>query len=325
MDPVLANLATTADRFGDQSVSKTAGAGQDAHHQEAQNPDARLLSTLAEPIRFTHDDLMKHGWQSISLGILTAAAAYPVLIIFGYVAIGSVVFFWDQFQADSAPWHDAVQMAMYAIIAAVGGAYVSVIWTGIVVLFTFWIAQLVVWSLRLRVNPIWFGAVYGGLIGFIAALPVTLEFSATASSGQDWSSLVMLALVPGIAIPLLQLGGAAGGRSAFDRAAYAVGVHRRLLAINWQPKVQRAALEAASRLATPAAAHFQFSIAHLLWIAAWVSLLLTVIRLSGVPHELIWPVLLGGLAYQAITLWLGALILPPFLAWRAARRKTRST
>jgi hypothetical protein len=49
----------------------------------------------------------------------------------------------------------------------------------------------------------------------------------------------------------------------------------------------------------------QFGTRHLLWIAAWLSLLLSIIRLSGVPFEFALPLLAGWVVYQGATLWIG--------------------
>ena len=70
---------------------------------------------------------------------------------------------------------------------------------------------------------------------------------------------------------------------------------------------------------------FRFRTIHLLWLGVWLSLLLTVIRLSGIPFELILPILLVWLAYQVATLALGSwLLLQAADAWRGGRQN-RST
>jgi hypothetical protein len=62
----------------------------------------------------------------------------------------------------------------------------------------------------------------------------------------------------------------------------------------------------------------------LLWISFWVSVLLTVIRLCGIPFEFVLPLLAGWAIYQAGTLWLGGKIVPRLAAWRR-ERASRST
>lgn len=198
-------------------------------------------------------------------------------------------------------------------------------WAGLIVIFTLPVVHLFIWSLKLKLDPIWLGACYGGMVGFIAILPLTLAISSELFSSNDWAVLLGFAVGPGITVPLGQLGGAGGGRRAWQRAAENVDRYRRMVAIGWQTKVNQRALEAASANGDPSPSHFQFRIAHLMWLVVWISLLLTIIRLSGVPYELIWPVLLGGLAYQAFTLWLGQFIVPPIVVWWTARRQSRST
>jgi hypothetical protein len=57
---------------------------------------------------------------------------------------------------------------------------------------------------------------------------------------------------------------------------------------------------------------FQFQIRHLLWITVWLSLLLSAIRLSGIPYGLMLQVLVLWLGFQMITLYLGSRILRRF-------------
>jgi hypothetical protein len=108
-----------------------------------------------------------------------------------------------------------------------------------------------------------------------------------------------------------QLGGAWGGKKSepFDRQ-YARAV---ALAAIFQRK--DSVNESSHALTANAKPALQFGIRHLLWIAGWVSLLLSVIRLSGVPFEYVLPLLVGWLAYQAATLRLGLLLMPRLVAW----------
>jgi hypothetical protein len=70
---------------------------------------------------------------------------------------------------------------------------------------------------------------------------------------------------------------------------------------------------------------FRFRIIHLLWLSVWLSLLLAAIRLSGIPYELILPLLLVWTIYQAAILRVGGWLLPHLAAaWRAGRQ-IRST
>ena len=57
-----------------------------------------------------------------------------------------------------------------------------------------------------------------------------------------------------------------------------------------------------------------------MWLIVWISLLLSVIRLSGIPFEYVLPLVAGWIVYQWLTLrvgwrlaqWLG----PKWTAWR---------
>jgi hypothetical protein len=61
----------------------------------------------------------------------------------------------------------------------------------------------------------------------------------------------------------------------------------------------------------------------MLWLGLWLSLLFTVIRLSGIAYELFLPILLAWLLFQATTLLAGGLIgrhlAPRWHAWRQSR------
>ncbi|HMO66691.1 MAG TPA: hypothetical protein PKE47_15970 [Verrucomicrobiota bacterium] len=57
----------------------------------------------------------------------------------------------------------------------------------------------------------------------------------------------------------------------------------------------------------------------------WLALLLTVIRLSGIQFELILPVLVAWLVYQAATLYCGWQLFTKLLPWWSRRRASCST
>ena len=69
----------------------------------------------------------------------------------------------------------------------------------------------------------------------------------------------------------------------------------------------------------------RFQIRHLLWITVWVALMLTAIRFSGIPFELILPALLCWLVYQAATLYVGGRLLRRFGPTWFPSRASRST
>jgi hypothetical protein len=62
---------------------------------------------------------------------------------------------------------------------------------------------------------------------------------------------------------------------------------------------------------------------HMMWLIVWLSLLLSVIRLSGIPFKYVVPLLAGWLLYQWLTLRVGGLLVtnlgPRWIAWRSRR------
>lgn len=141
-------------------------------------------------------------------------------------------------------------------------------------------------SLRLRVKATWFGAVCGGLVGFVTVTPLILF----GPYGIDWAFLLLWIVVgPALATPLGQLGGAWGSSKAH---------------IELWPQHDDCSRSTQDRW-------YQFDIKQMLWFSTWLALLLAAIHLLGIPFELFLPILLGWLIYQTATLWLG---------WMAIRR-----
>jgi hypothetical protein len=124
----------------------------------------------------------------------------------------------------------------------------------------------------------------GGLVGFAAILPFVLR--TPLASGANATDIALIALLgPCLTTVIGQLGGAWGGRQSAGR----------------QPSVS----EPTSASEVPSEPMLQFRIRHLLWLTVWISLLLTSIRLSGIPFGLLLPVLLAWLVFQAGTLMCG--------------------
>ena len=120
--------------------------------------------------------------------------------------------------------------------------------------------------------------------------------------GNFGNLLIVLAVGPGLATIFGQIGGAWGRRVSPSREN---GSAKR-------PCVRRSTFPAGSevepsqREEATAAEHrpwFQFGISTLLWVAVWISLLLSVIRLSGFDLAIASPILLAWLVFQAATLW----------------------
>ena len=194
------------------------------------------------------------------------------------------------------------------------------VWAGIVALFTVPFVHLVVWSFRLRAGLIWLGAFTGGLVGFVAILPLMFQLPRIAATTEAWYVLMVLAVGPGLATVLGQLGGAVGGRTAAKLAIELAEQHQRLLSVRWRRESARSPGEDGGITAESHESQFQFRIAHLLWLGVWLSLLLTLIRLSGIPYEFILPLLLGWLVFQAATLWIGWQLVRHLGTWSTRRR-----
>jgi hypothetical protein len=145
------------------------------------------------------------------------------------------------------------------------------------------------------------------------------------NSGETWGALVMFSVGPGVATVVGQIGGALGGRRAIWQLQAKMAARQSLMEFGWKPAIvlDECHLEnVASEAAFP---RVRFRIIHLLWIGVWLSLLLTLIRLSRVPYELILPLVVGWLIYQAATLAIGGWLVCRLGPWWRARRQTRST
>ena len=126
---------------------------------------------------------------------------------------------------------------------------------------------------------------------------------------------------PALATIVGQVGGALGGKRAIERIAFS---HRapkiELLRMKFELKLPSAEQDdpiSPSEAAKEGSGRFQFRTVHLLWVGVWFSLLLTTIRLSGIPYELILPMLLGWGAFQSFTLLVGGRLVRRFGPWWA--------
>ena len=264
-----------------------------------------------------------HDWSHIAEGILCAGASYP--IVSGL--IGAVMMIWDAIaNYDTGPTSfelgDSLGESLSVLLlGSVLGALFALAWTVIAIAVTLPIVNLIVRSIDLKANPIWLGAFAGGLTGFVALLPLTFELPRYPGKVELDELLFVLALGPGLTTILGQIGGAWGGRRAswYERAVAAATV------CEMRPTVDQVTVESQFDGGPSTTRTLQFRIRHLLCAAVWLSLLLSVIRLSGIPYALALPLLTGWLVYQAATLWIGwhlARWLGP--RW-SARRENRST
>jgi hypothetical protein len=61
----------------------------------------------------------------------------------------------------------------------------------------------------------------------------------------------------------------------------------------------------------------------MMWLIVWISVLLCVIRLSGIPFEYVLPLIAGWIVFQWITLRVGERLVrslrPRWVGWRSLR------
>jgi hypothetical protein len=266
-------------------------------------------------------DAISYDWARIGFGIALAGGAYPLVLAAIFAAVGTMSLAWNALAGNQygpkigESFEMLVALGMYSVC----GGMVGILWSGLVTVLTLPIVYLFAWSLSLHTSIVRIGAFAGGLVGFICVLPLTLSKPWPNFDGDFWQVVVIASLGPMLTTVLGQLGGAWGGSKS-----RAIGPAR-----DWNLLVGPAAGEPTTgnptdvhELARPS---FQFGIRHLLWISVWLSLLLALIRVCGIPFELVLPLLIGWLAFQSAALWIGGLLVQRIVSWRARRRQFRST
>jgi hypothetical protein len=185
----------------------------------------------------------------------------------------------------------------FFFFASTIGTGIGLIWATIVCAAIMPLVYLVVLSVRARGSLTRLGAFAGGLVGFVAFLPMLLD-SPRPSRGSLMAPIWPLIFGPGWTTILGQVGGARGARRVgrYERAVAQAAVSR-------EKKTQMQGNEFGDISSAPS--RFQFGIRHLLWVGIWLSLLLTAIQLIFGSFHVVLPLLLGWLAYQAATLWIG--------------------
>jgi hypothetical protein len=254
-----------------------------------------------------------HNWSSIGLGIVLAGGAYPLVVTVIYFVTGVAVVLWRQVSGVSDlpgivdMFGVLVVLAVYLAVCSIAGVF----WTSVVCLLTLPLVHLFALSLKLRINTTWLAAFSGGLVGFVAVLPVMLPMMLRMPASTDLLAVVaILALGPGVTTILGQLGGAWGARRDERLGAQRRRRQSLIASGKWlSPTDATAGTNQPGDSQSPR--KFQFGIRHMLWIAVWLSLLLSVIRLSGIPFEFVLPLLVGWFVYQGATLWAG---------WRIGQR-----
>lgn len=290
-------------------------------------------STVAEPHSCPGDvsvdataqyrsDLVTFGWWLIAVGSILAAGIYPLLLI----PIGTIIYFAENLAAltsnpanSSAILTEVIKFCLFMPLFSLGCLF----WLSAIAALILPVLHLVVRSLELRVSFTRLGAFTGGLLVFFATFPMWLDWPRNAGS---WEVARVLLLGPAVATIVGQIGGAYGGLRASRRAEHQSKVRQRLMKLGWrEPAVYDIPRDANEPSTNKYRPWFRFRTSHLLWVAAWISLLLAAIRSVGVRFETVLPVIFGWLLYQTVTLWLGAVLVRRIAPWWASRWQGRST
>jgi hypothetical protein len=294
-------------------------------------PDATTLAALLDEAAIGRlalqqtnaryfEDLASFGWTSIGRRIILAGALFPLIFMLCTNTISLVVGL-----LSGRIWITAVPSAivgfLFALAAAgiVGGG-IGFIWTSLATVITLPVLHLAVWSMNIRADWLKLSAFAGGLVAFIATLPVSVAVTSILGAGGPRAPFgVMFLLVPAIATIVGQYGALTGGRRAVYTREAKNASRRALIAIGRS----RFNFDGARLEGEGDPARFQFRISHLLWLGLWMSLLFSAIRLSGMSFGIFFIVLLVWLVYQWMTLFFGAMwskhVLPRCRAWRQRR------
>jgi hypothetical protein len=239
--------------------------------------------------------------------------------------VSGVVLLWNilvvgQIGAQASDWFGVV---MGASSFAATGACFGLVWSLFVAAVTGPVVYFVARFVGYRGSILWLGAFWGGLVGFVCALPVpAMAFAmpiATRQSDAIGYVLVGIAIGPAMTTILGQIGGAAGAMNAIgnyrkkqrNRLGRWIALHLDNTSAQESDLLDGLEAPVETRLQPPV----RFGIRHLLWITLWLSLVLTAIRLSGLPTEFVVPLLVAWLVFQAATLWLGSWAATRFQAW----------
>jgi hypothetical protein len=251
--------------------------------------------TTNGPREASLDSLLGKSWLGIALGIVAAGGAYPTIVA---AAFSGFLILSAQVGVGELP-----SVGMLMITACFIGTLIGLVWTSGVVVVTLPVVYLFVRSLKLHGSIVWLGAICGGLVGFCAVLPFMLQALANENF-EPWAALLLLVAGPGLATVVGQLGGAWGAwRTTRRRRWYEPAMSLPMVDASLEPDPRGP--DGDGPTTPPLPPGIRFGIRHLLWIAVWLSLLLSVIRLSGVPFEFVLPLLAGWVFFQTLTLWIG--------------------
>jgi hypothetical protein len=258
----------------------------------------------------------KSEWLRIVLGIWIAGTINILLL--GAIILAIELCTQIANILDGGSFVDAVASVfdafIWAVIYAAPVALLGSLWTGGALAAAFPIVYLVVRTIGLRVEPIWLGAFTGGFTAAMAFAPF-LSIVREVNFGDEIKEFSwLLAIGPGLATIVGQIGGAMGGWWSGWSA------RRSALA----GKDGEEAPDQCGSADSSEGKTLRYRISHLLWIAVWLSAALSVIRLTGLPIGPVLAFIVGWFFYQALTLAIGWAIVTQ-LRKKWMRRQGRST
>ena len=282
-------------------------------NQPATTARAMSADTAVKEAGSLAKQFLRKGF-SIGFGISLAGASYPCVVVL--IIILLMVCGLPQFPR-SNPGPSEVELALHLLFyACTLGAIIGLFCAAVVSIVVLPLLYVVVWSVEFRGRLDRLSAFAGGLVGFLAVMqPLlnALRFSQSNLVPPSTLAIVLpLIVFPGVAIVLGQVGGAWGARRVVQSALVR------------KDRVLESAAACDTSGATAQSLRFQFGLRHLIWVGTWVSLLLGVIRLSGVRFDLMLLFLVGWVVYQSTTLWAGGRMARWLADW-AGRRKSCST
>jgi hypothetical protein len=275
--------------------------------------------------RALHQDLTSYSGPGIVFGIMLAGGVYPIVVAGVYLMVGAVIVAWNSISGYPFA-HVAGELGEILVLLLAGGvfcAFIGVVWAAIASALTMPVVYLFLKSLKIRGSLIGLGAACGGLVGFVALLPMLLSLPWTVGFDEAGVIALILALGPALTTILGQIGGAWGGR----RAAYFCGLDTaKAMAADSPELLSVMGWHAPEEIpGSPAdEPRLQFGIRHMMWIFVWLSLILSAIKLCRLPFEFVLPLLAGWFVYQLATLRIGFLLARRLGPWWARRRR-RST
>jgi hypothetical protein len=275
-----------------------------------------------------HRDLTSYHGPSIVFGIMLAGAAYPIVLGALGIVIGSIIIAWSLLAGMglNSDWVQLVAFPMFAVAIGASLSIPALMWTAFVSGITLPVLYLVARSLRLKGSIARWGAAAGGCVGFACLLPVTLILPWNLDPSDVTLGVTIFLLGPGLATIVGQIGGAWGGRQAeHDVRKYRDSTIGRTGDDDPPIETAQDTAESNSAVTTAPEPRLQFGVRQMMWTMVWISLLLSVIRLSGLSFAYVLPVLMGWLLFQATTLNVGGRLLPRLERWYGRRRASSST